>query len=145
MNLEQPQLDSATGTVTGENAQGERIVTPNQFQGNLLLATTRIPQAATNADICNSSGSGWVMAVDPFTGTNPSGSFFLPNGGTGTVTVNGKTLPVAGVGFSALPNNPIFVGGDTLMSFDNGTTSSLNTSGAAGIPQRVSWKELVNP
>jgi len=143
MNLEQPV--GSTGAPTSFNKQGERMVTPNQFEGNLLLATTRIPQAAANADICNSSGSGWVMAVDPFTGTNPSGSFFMANGGTGTVTVNGKTLPVAGVGFSALPNNPIFVGGDMLMSFDNGSTSSLNTSGASGPPVRVSWKELVNP
>lgn len=143
MNLEQPV--GSTGAPTSFNKQGERMVTPNQFEGNLLLGTTRIPQAASNADICNSSGSGWVMAVDPFTGTNPSGSFFMANGGTGTITVNGKTLPVAGVGFSALPNNPIFVGGDMLMSFDNGSTSSINTSGAAGQPVRVSWKELVNP
>jgi type IV pilus assembly protein PilY1 len=148
MDLEQPVINSS-GAVTSYNAQGERMVTPNQFEGNLLLGTTRIPAAAANADICNSSGSGWVMAVDPFTGTNPTGSFFLPNGGTGTVTitVGGKsvTMPIAGVGFSALPNNPIFVGSDMLMSFDNGSTSSLGTSGAMGIPQRVSWQELVNP
>ncbi len=146
MNLEQPTVDSKTGVVTGYNAQGERMVTPSQFQGNLLLGTTRIPSAASSADICNASGNGWVMAVDPFTGTNPSGNFFMVNGGTGSVTLpSGKTLPVAGVGFSALPNNPIFVGGDMLMSFDNGSTSSISTNGAAGIPQRVSWKELVNP
>lgn len=146
MNLVQPIVDSKSGALTGVNDQGERMVTPNQFQGNLLLGTTRIPQAATNADICNSSGSGWVMAVDPFTGTNPSGPFFLANGGDGRVKMpDGSYLPAAGVGFSALPNNPIFVGGDMLMSFDNGTTSSINTSGAAGLPQRVSWKELVNP
>ncbi|MBD8871993.1 pilus assembly protein PilY [Rhodanobacter sp. DHB23] len=148
MNLEQPVTDS-NGDLTGGNAQGERMVTPNQFEGNLLLGTTRIPAAAANADICNSSGSGWVMAVDPFTGTNPTGAFFLPNGSSGTVTVKigGKTVTeaVAGVGFSSLPNNPIFVGSDMLMSFDNGSTSSLSTSGAMGIPQRVSWQELVNP
>nr|WP_199044221.1 PilC/PilY family type IV pilus protein [Dyella sp. ASV24] len=145
MNLEQPTLDS-NGNVTGYNALGERMVTPNQFQGNLLLGTTRIPTAASSSDICNASGTGWVMAVDPFTGTNPSGNFFMVNGSSGSVTLpNGKTLPVAGVGFSSLPNNPIFVGGDMLMSFDNGSTSNLSTSGASGIPQRVSWKELVNP
>ena len=145
MDLEQPVTDT-NGNVTGNNAQGERMVTPNQFQGNLLLGTTRIPDAATNSDICNSSGTGWVMAVDPFTGTNPGASFFLVNGGTGTVTLpGGQVVPVAGVGFTSLPNNPIFVGGDMLMSFDNGTTSNVNTSGASGVPQRVSWQELVNP
>lgn len=139
-------LEAPTGTNGALVAQGERMVTPSQFQGNLLLGTTRIPEAAVNSDICNSSGSGWVMAVDPFTGTNPAASFFQINGGSGTVTLpNGKVVPVAGVGFSSLPNNPIFVGGDMLMSFDNGSTSNVNTSGAAGVPSRVSWQELVNP
>ncbi|WP_130620158.1 pilus assembly protein [Dyella amyloliquefaciens] len=144
MNLQQPAI-SPTGSVS-YNKQGERMVSPNQFQGNLLLGTTRIPQGASSSDICNPSGSGWVMAVDPFTGTNPSGNFFMVNGTAGSVTLpNGSVVAAAGVGFSSLPNNPIFVGGDMLMSFDNGTTSSLSTSGAAGFPQRVSWKELVNP
>ncbi|MEW9623666.1 pilus assembly protein [Rhodanobacter geophilus] len=139
-------LEAPTGTDGALVPQGERIVTPSQFQGNLLLGTTRIPEAATNSDICNSSGTGWVMAVDPFTGTNPGASFFQVNGGNGTVTLpSGQVVPVAGVGFTSLPNNPIFVGGDMLMSFDNGTTSNVNTSGASGVPQRVSWQELVNP
>jgi type IV pilus assembly protein PilY1 len=51
---------------------------------------------------------------------------------------------VAGVGFSSLPNNPIFVGSDMLMSFDNGTTSSLMTSGSTAGTTRVSWQEVVN-
>ncbi|WP_329740508.1 pilus assembly protein [Dyella sp. A6] len=140
MNLQQPVTDSS-GNVVSYNAQGERMVTPNQFQGNLLLGTTRIPVVT---DICNPSGSGWVMAVNPFSGTNPTGAFFL-NGGSGTVTLpNGTVEPVAGVGFSSLPNNPIFVGGDMLMSFDNGNTSSLMTSGSTGAMQRVSWQELIN-
>jgi len=50
---------------------------------------------------------------------------------------------VAGVGFSSLPNNPIFAGGDMLMSFDNSTTSTLMTSGTTGAMQRVSWQELI--
>ena len=141
MNLVQPITDSS-GAVTGSNALGERMVTPNQFQGNLLLGTTRIPVVT---DVCNPSGNGWVMAVDPFTGTNPSAGFFLVNGGNGTVTLGGKAVPIAGVSFSSLPNNPIFVGGDMLMSFDNGNTSSLMTSGSTGAMRRVSWQELVNP
>ncbi|WP_233841325.1 PilC/PilY family type IV pilus protein [Dyella sp. 2HG41-7] len=138
MNLEAP-----TGTNGALVAQGERMVTPNQFQGNVLLGTTRIPVVT---DICNPSGSGWVMAVDPFTGTDPANPFFLGGGGTVTFTYGGKTVTMAsaGVGFSALPNNPIFVGGDMLMSFDNGSTSSLMTSGSTANGTRVSWQEVVN-
>ncbi|MFK2876816.1 pilus assembly protein [Rhodanobacter hydrolyticus] len=122
-------------------AQGERMVTPNQFQGNLLLGTTRIPKAS---DPCNPSGRGWIMALDPFTGTNPSQSFFDVNG-DGKIDSNdlidGK--PAAGLGFSSLPNNPIFVGSSMLISFDNGTTSSAKTSSSVGALQRVSWRELI--
>lgn len=139
MNLEQPVLDS-NGNVTSYNAQGERMVTPNQFQGDLLLGVTRIPVVT---DICSPSGSGWVMAVNPFSGTNPTALFFTGNGTGGSVTVGGKTMPVAGVGFSSLPNNPIFAGGDMLMSFDNGSTSSLMTAGSTAGTTRVSWQELV--
>jgi type IV pilus assembly protein PilY1 len=139
MNLEQPVTDSSGNT--SYNDQGERIVTPNQFQGNLLLATTRIPVVT---DVCNPSGSGWVMAVNPFSGTNPTLAFFTGNGGGGTITQGGKAVPVAGVGFSSLPNNPIFVGSDMLMSFDNGSTSNIKTSGSSGGTQRVSWQEIVN-
>jgi type IV pilus assembly protein PilY1 len=139
-------LLSPTGTGGALVAQGERIVTSNQFQGNLLLGTTRIPQAA---DICNPSGSGWIMAINPFTGTNPSDNFFDVNGdglvnASDTVTVNGTSYPAAGIGFSSLPNNPIFVGGSMLVSFDNGSNSSITTSGSTGSIQRVSWRELIS-
>ncbi|GAB3784017.1 pilus assembly protein [Dyella agri] len=138
-------LQAPTGASGALVNQGERMVTSNQFQGNLLLATTRIPIVT---DICNPSGSGWVMAVNPFTGTNPTTGFYQANGSTTvTITVGGRleTVPVAGVGFSSLPNNPIFVGGDMLMSFDNGTTSNVQTTGSTGGVSRVSWQELVNP
>ena len=139
-------LLSPTGTNGAAVAQGERIVTPNQFQGNLLLGTTRIPQAV---DLCNPSGRGWIMAIDPFTGTNPVSNFFDLNGdglinSSDTITVNGKQVAAAGVGFSSLPNNPVFVGSIMLVSFDNGTTGSLKTTGSSGNPQRVSWRELIN-
>jgi len=133
-----------TSPVNG--AEGERIVTPNQFQGNLLLGITRIPQAV---DLCNPSGRGWIMAIDPFTGTNPVSNFFDLNGdglinSSDTITVNGEQVAAAGVGFNSLPNNPIFVGSTMLVSFDNGTTGSLKTSGSSGGIQRVSWRELIN-
>jgi len=138
MDLLQPSV-GANGTAY--TAQGERMVTPNQFQGSLLLGTTRIPTAT---DLCNPSGSGWVMALDPFTGTNPQSNFFDVNG-DGVINandnVNGK--PSAGINFTSLPNNPIFVGGSMLMSFDNGSTSSIKTSGSGGSTQRVSWRELI--
>jgi type IV pilus assembly protein PilY1 len=142
INLQTPIISGA-GT-TSYVSEGERMVTPNQFQGSVLLGTTRIPQAK---DLCNPSGSGWIMAVDPWSGTNPAQNFFDVNGNGqinagDSITVGGKTYVSAGVGFNSLPNNPIFVGGAMLVSFDNGTTGSLQTSGSVGGVGRVSWREL---
>lgn len=148
------QAAAANAAITGKSgwymdlkspvngAEGERLVTPNQFQGNLLLGTTRIPQAS---DPCNPSGRGWIMAIDPFTGTNPAANFFDINGDGKIDTsdsVNGT--PAAGIGFTSLPNNPIFAGSTMLTSFDNGSTSSIQTSSSTGDIQRVSWRELIN-
>jgi type IV pilus assembly protein PilY1 len=125
--------------------QGERMVTPNQFQGNLLIGTTRIP---SSSDICTPSGSGWIMAISPFTGTNPVTNFFDTNGdgvinSSDTVTYNGQQYAAAGVGFTSLPNNPIFAGGAMMVSFDNGSNSRVMTTTTSGGIKRVSWREMV--
>lgn len=90
------------------------------------------------------------MAINPFTGTNPTALFFDANedgqfNSADMLTVNGTPMPAAGLGFSSVPNNPIFVGNTMLMSFDNATTSSIQTAGTVGTISRVSWQELVNP
>lgn len=123
-------------------AEGERMVLPNQFQGSLLLGTTRIPVAT---DVCNPSGRGWIMAVDPFTGKPPVNVFFDLNG-DGVFDDSDKidgAIP-AGIGFSKIPNAPIFVGNTMLLSFDDGTVGSIQTAGTAGPMRRTSWKEIVN-
>lgn len=122
-------------------AQGERMVTPNQFQGSLLLGTSRVPIVS---DPCNPSGSGWIMALNPFTGGNPTGLFFDLNGDQkfdASDQLNG--IPAGGIGFGSVANNPIFVGNTMLTSFDNGTISSLDTAGTIGAVVRLSWRELV--
>lgn len=142
MDLQMPTSTTSGGKTTiTYTSQGERMVTPNQFQGSFLLGTTRIPNSD---DVCNPSGTGWVMAVDPFTGTNPQTNFFDLNGDgkvNSSDSVNGT--PSAGIGFSSLPNNPIFTGGTMLTSFDNGTHVPVQTSGGGNNKTRVSWRELI--
>ncbi|MES2491525.1 MAG: PilC/PilY family type IV pilus protein [Pseudomonadota bacterium] len=131
--------------MVGTAAKGERMVTPNQFQGSLLLGTTRIP---VSADPCNPSGSGWIMAINPFTGAPPSSSFFdINNSGTidnsDKITINGVDYVAAGVGFAHAPNNPIFVGKVMLISFDDASTHGYQTAGTVGILRRLTWREMV--
>lgn len=129
-------------------AQGERMVTPNQFQGRLLLGTSRVPADSTTFDPCDPSGTGWVMAIDPFTGVPPRSNFFdVNNDGNFNSTDNagGGTSVTAGVGFTAIPNNPIFVSNTMLVNFDDASTGSISTRGSAGNIDRLSWRELVVP
>jgi type IV pilus assembly protein PilY1 len=115
------------------SGQGERMVTPNEFQGSLLIGTTLIP---TSSDPCNPSGTGWIMAINPFTGTNPPSPFFDTTG-SGTFTTSA-------IGFNSIPNNPIFVGNTMLTSFNDASNSSIQTAGTSGVPKRTSWRELFN-
>src|SRR3546814_19644646 len=104
-------------------AQGERMVTPNQFQGTLLLGTTRVPESS---DPCNPSGSGWIMAIDQFTGRGPGSVFFALNDDTkcdtsDQITVEGVAYASAGVCLSAAANTPNIVRQAQEMLFDKAT------------------------
>ncbi|OIQ77365.1 neisseria PilC protein [mine drainage metagenome] len=127
--------------------EGERMSTPNQFQGGVVLGTSRIPDTS---DVCNPTGRGWIMALDPFTGTNVTKPFFDVNGdgvvnGSDVITgSDGTTYPAGGIGFDSAPNNPIFVSNTMLTSTDSGKSSAIQTSGGGASSGRVSWRELVN-
>lgn len=127
--------------------EGERMVVPNRFQGLVLVGTSRIPDSS---DVCNPSGRGFIMAIDPFTGGRLGNNFFdvnsdgLVNPGD-SINVNGVPTPVSGLGFNSSPNNPIFVGSAMLVTFDDGTSASVNTSqGGLGV-RRAAWRELIVP
>lgn len=144
IDLVSPNPDTSGDPLT----KGERMVTPNQFQGTLLLGTSRLPADSANFDPCNPSGSGWIMAIDPFTGAPPASNFFDVDGDgefDSGDNAGGGSYVSAGVGFSSIPNNPIFVGNTMLISFDNASTGSVNTRGTAGTLLRQSWRELVAP
>src|SRR5690606_9613910 len=59
-----------------KQALGERMITPNQFQGSALISNTRIPDAS---DPCAPSGVGMVMSINPFTGARLSDTYFDVN------------------------------------------------------------------
>jgi type IV pilus assembly protein PilY1 len=143
------ELDSLDGwyldlvsPVAGE--QGERMVVPNRLQGAALIGTSRIP---LDGDACSPGGSGFVMAIDPFSGSRLASTFFDVNG-DGLFNDNdmactaGVCLPVSGVGFASSPNNPIFIENVMQVSLDDGTTRSMRTQGSSAQATRLSWREL---
>lgn len=126
---------------SGTTAEGERMVLPNFFQGMTLVGTTRIPDSS---DVCNPSGRGFVMAINPFTGGRLAQSFFDLNG-DGVFDENDLVdgQPVSGVGLPSGPSNPIFVGNLMLVNMDNAESEELGTNSAALAPVRISWRELL--
>lgn len=129
------------------SAEGERMVTPNQYRGGALIGTTRIPDGS---DPCNPSGRGYVMAIDPFTGARLPQTFFdlTLDGSFDTsdmLIVDGQRIPVSGVGFGAGPNNPIFIGNTMHVSLDDGSRRSFNTPPwlDGNTAMRRSWRELL--
>ena len=129
------------------NAEGERMVTPNQYRGNALIGTTRIPDGS---DPCNPTGRGYVMAIDPFTGARlPQTYFDLTLDGSfdssDMLEINGERIPVSGVGFGAGPNNPIFIDNTMHVSLDDGSRRSFETPPWLddNPVMRRSWRELI--
>ncbi|MGC4027468.1 MAG: PilC/PilY family type IV pilus protein [Steroidobacteraceae bacterium] len=144
------QLDSSSGWYIDlispvNGAEGERMVVPNRFQGVALIGTTRIPE---EGDPCKPGGTGWIMAINPFTGTRLTTTFFDVNGdgqfnSSDMICDSSGCLPVSGIGFASSPNNPIFVENIMQVGLDDGTTRTIRTQGSAVQATRMSWRELL--
>ena len=119
---------------------GERIVQDPQIASGFLVTASMIP----SNDGCGADGSGYINAVDAFTGTSGVGGSFFDLDGDGSTSdevVGSDNLPIGsvdlGVGMPTLPNvmrERLVVGG---------------TSDRIGVPprrslgwNRVSWREI---
>jgi type IV pilus assembly protein PilY1 len=131
-------------------ARGERIVVPNHFLGAALIATTRIPEAS---DICHPTGSGFVMAINPFTGGRLDSTFFDVNrdgqftsGDEMSVgsSTGGQQAVVTGVSTGESLND--FVATGQYMQFQSHTSEldRLKFQVPATAAGRMSWREIVN-
>jgi type IV pilus assembly protein PilY1 len=127
-------------------SSGERMVVPNLFQGGALIGTTRIPDSS---NVCQPSGKGFIMAINPFTGAQLDQTFFDINGDglfndLDKLDVGGTLKLVSGVGFDSSPNSPIFVENVMQVSLDDGSTKTIKTQGSSVDSRRLSWREIRN-
>lgn len=134
---------AADGT---KSALGERMITPNQFQGSALIGNTRIPDAS---DPCAPSGRGVIMSIDPFTGARLSDTYFDLNGDgmfddLDMVTINGVKTVVSGVGLNTGFSNPSFLDSKMYIPTDDGSVRDLDINPFTAGAGRTSWRELIN-
>jgi type IV pilus assembly protein PilY1 len=140
IDLVSPTADPADGL------RGERMVVQNRFQGLALVGTTRIPEYS---DPCSPGGTGYIMAINPFTGARLNSTFFDMNGDgisndDDQYCVASVCVPVSGLGFESMPINSIVVGAYLQASLASGETESIMTFGSSVEASRMSWRELFN-
>ncbi len=121
---------------------GERIVVPNRFLGEALIATTRIPDAV---NACRPTGRGFVMAISPFTGGRLPQTFFDANrdGVIDAADMIGGNNP-SGLGLDSGLNETISIGAVLEINTDEGVTKNILTQGTSANAARMSWREVVN-
>jgi len=129
--------DGSKGWYINLPEQGERIVQDAQVVSTFLVTASMVPKGSA----CEADGSGYINALDAFTGTSAGGSYFDldGDGSTDDSVVDGRPVGSInpGVGMPTLPNllrGRVIVGGT---SGDVGGAASL-------VPRwdRVSWREV---
>lgn len=125
---------------------GERIISNPRVLGTVLLTASIIPPT-TNT--CDAGGTGYINALDAFSGTSLSQPFFDSNGdgkvdANDKITSGGGSVPVGsidlGVGMPTLPtviDKLLVVGGS------KGSLGSILVNPQGGSKERVSWREIL--
>ncbi len=122
--------------------QGERIVQPIQYLGGYLVATSITPKSD---DVCNPSGSSWIMALAPFTGTNPEEPFFDLNN-DGVVNEEDKIGDSAagGLGSDTALNNALGIEEKIYINDKQGNVDDLTIAPRGALTYKLtSWRELL--
>jgi type IV pilus assembly protein PilY1 len=125
---------------------GERIVVRPQVRGSALVTSSMIPPTPS---ACDAGGSGYLNAIDAFTGTALAEVYFDVNGdgvfdnadklGSGRDAIGVGSIDV-GVGN---PTKATFIGDMATLTGSNGTLAEQHTNGQGGIPRRVLWREIL--
>lgn len=138
-----------------EPTPGERVVSGARINGRAAFISSVIPSEGNG---CEAGGSGYLNAIDVFTGTSPEGadgggtssSFFdIDRSGSGsndTVTEGNTTLPVGSVDLGVgMPTESSQIDDLVLVCGSDGTCEEVPASpqvGGPGSPRRMSWREL---
>jgi type IV pilus assembly protein PilY1 len=147
---------AATGVGTGTSGwyidlnnpsgTGERVISAPLLFNDILIFSSIVPPSKTNLNSCDAGGTGYINALDAFSGTSLDTPFFadlaIP-----TVKDGDKDLPIGSLPIGkGMPTAPIIIGNQLVVGDSSGTeptSMEVNAPGGAST-RRVSWRELLN-
>jgi type IV pilus assembly protein PilY1 len=141
-----PLPDGSRGWYIDLPGTGERIVQDAQRVSNILVTASMIP----TGDACEASGTGYINALDAFTGTSAGSSFFDLDGDGTTSDQTAGGNPVGSVNYGVgMPTVPNILRGQLVVSgtgVGGDETSGAGKGQGSGITalrwDRVSWREI---
>jgi len=122
---------------------GERVDTDPRIRNRALIVSSILPATAGNT--CEATGSGYLNALDAFTGTSLASGFFgAPYTGNVLTTSGGVSVPIGAIDLGVgMPTRAIFIDNLAVVSGSNGNLSSVTTNPSGLVARRVSWRELI--
>lgn len=131
--------------------KGERIVSGLRVLGTVLIASSIIPPQGQST--CDAGGTGYINALDAFTGTSAKEPFFDTNGDGKvdtkdlvTVIVDGKEVQVAAGSYDpgvGMPTRPTIIDKLLVVGGSTGQIASVTINPQGVGARRVSWREIV--
>ena len=138
----------------GSTGTGERMFSANWWLDGLLFGASLIP----SGDACSSGATGWVMAMDPWSGGRPEENVF-DNSEDGKLTdadLNAVDDPTAYGGYSKIGRNGWQIGNGTQMygqATGDGTVKTTGSDAGGNLAEgpeqflgdrgRLSWREFL--
>jgi type IV pilus assembly protein PilY1 len=122
-------LDNPAGT-------GERVISAPLIVNTGLVFSSIVPADSSTVNSCDAGGTGYVNAIDAFSGTSLAKPFFDYAEPIGSVPIG-----------TGMPTAPILVGDKLVVGDSSGRTPTdkdVNVPGGTST-RRVSWREVLNP
>jgi type IV pilus assembly protein PilY1 len=119
---------------------GERVIVDPRIRGEYVFFNTLIP----DVDTCNSSGSGWLMALKIGNGGNPNSPVYDVNNDDKVDDgdlIDGSHVP-SGIRMENIPAGSNFIDDLMFTPDDEGEIFRTRVDDGSGAPGRISWREI---
>ena len=127
--------------------EGERVVSNPRVRGAVLLFASMIPP---QENTCDAGGTGYVNAIDPFTGTSLGKPYFDSNGdgkvddSDSVTAADGTVVPVGSIDLGVgMPTLPTLIDKLLVVGGSKGTLGSVTMNPQGGSARRISWREIM--